>query len=95
MKNTCRECRRCLNNDTVRHIEYDNDGVCNFCNNYDEVAEIFANSWIRNDCRFSGCEMETVKVHPDLGRTFCSVVILAVIFLCWLCRRWDESRECH
>lgn len=38
MKNTCRECRRCLNNDTVRHIEYDNDGVCNFCNSYDEVA---------------------------------------------------------
>ena len=38
MKNTCRECSRCLNNDTVRHIKYDENGVCNFCNSYDTVA---------------------------------------------------------
>lgn len=38
MKKQPNECKRCLNNDTVRHIEYDPTGVCVFCNNYDRIA---------------------------------------------------------
>lgn len=31
------ECKICINNKTVKGIEFDEDGICNFCNSYKEI----------------------------------------------------------
>ncbi len=31
-------CSRCLNDQTVRNVNFDADGVCNFCHQYDQIA---------------------------------------------------------
>jgi len=33
-----KHCIRCLNNETVRNIRFSPEGVCNYCENYDKIA---------------------------------------------------------
>lgn len=35
--NTVKVCSRCIMDETAKEITFDNDGVCNFCHNYDNV----------------------------------------------------------
>lgn len=37
------ECTRCVQDSTVPGIEFDKDGVCNFCHGHDELTRIFPN----------------------------------------------------
>ena len=32
-------CKRCLNDNSVRNITFDSDGVCCFCRGYERIAE--------------------------------------------------------
>ncbi|MDE7264087.1 MAG: hypothetical protein K2N64_05455 [Anaeroplasmataceae bacterium] len=36
-------CKRCINDKTVKHIAFDKNGVCNFCNSYDRIADKLEN----------------------------------------------------
>lgn len=42
-QNTFKECARCVQDTTVPGIEFDNDGICNFCHNHDILTKIFPN----------------------------------------------------
>ena len=35
--NTVKVCSRCIMDETAKEITFDNNGVCNFCHNYDNV----------------------------------------------------------
>ena len=41
--NTLKECTRCVQDTTVPGIEFDENGVCNFCHGHDELTRIFPN----------------------------------------------------
>ncbi len=34
-----KECKRCINNETVKNITFDEEGICNFCNSYKEIEK--------------------------------------------------------
>ncbi|MDE6047386.1 MAG: 7-cyano-7-deazaguanine synthase [Anaeroplasmataceae bacterium] len=36
-------CTRCVNDRTIKHIHFDNKGVCNFCNSYDKISPVLEN----------------------------------------------------
>ena len=38
-----KECTRCVQDETVPGIEFDKNGVCNFCHSHDELTKIFPN----------------------------------------------------
>lgn len=42
-QNNLKECTRCVQDSTVPGIEFDKDGVCNFCHGHDELTKIFPN----------------------------------------------------
>ena len=33
------ECKKCLNNNSVRNIKFDNNDICNFCTNYEKIEK--------------------------------------------------------
>ena len=35
--NTIKVCSRCIMDESAKEITFDNNGVCNFCHNYDNV----------------------------------------------------------
>ena len=35
--NTIKVCSRCIMDETAKEITFDSNGVCNFCDNYDNV----------------------------------------------------------
>lgn len=32
-------CKRCINDNSVRHIQFDRDGICNYCREYEKIEE--------------------------------------------------------
>jgi len=38
-----KECTRCVQDETVPGIEFDENGICNFCHSHDELTKIFPN----------------------------------------------------
>ncbi|MDE7214124.1 MAG: hypothetical protein K2N42_06050 [Anaeroplasmataceae bacterium] len=36
-------CTRCVNDRTIKHIHFDEKGVCNFCNSYDKLLPVLEN----------------------------------------------------
>ena len=32
-------CKKCINDDSVRNISFDEEGVCNYCRKFDKIRE--------------------------------------------------------
>ena len=34
------QCKRCINDDSVRNISFDEEGVCNYCRRFNEIEDV-------------------------------------------------------